>query len=564
MPARAAEDSPNRRDVGVSRPVDSFQLTSDMLERARVFGAEEYVEPGATLFARGSRSADFFVVLDGLIELSGYKQSRLGSKKAVLNRGQFSGELDLLSGRETLQNCRAVRKSRILRIKPEGLRQLLRTDMEIADLIVKGWMARRASLVDLAESGATIVGHALSAETMRMQRFLVRNGYPHRLIDPQTNAAAELLIAGMNLQPEDLPVVFLPDHRILKNPGNEKLAEALGMSNVFDVDSIFDVAVIGAGPSGLAAAVYAASEGLKTIVIEGNAPGGQAGTSSKIENYLGFPTGVTGQELASRAEIQAQRFGARLEISREVVQLRTNGALHELELAGGQLVTARTVVIATGARYRKLGVQDSERFELQNIHYAATPIEAARCRNRAVMIVGGGNSAGQAAIHLSSAARHVHLVCRGRLLGASMSDYLVQRVFSNPRITVHTDSEVQSLSGKDVLEGVTVFHKTRGTKQPYEISEIFVMIGAIPNTGWLQGHVELERNGFVCTGKAAGSNFGTSRPGIYAIGDVRAGSVKRVASAVGEGSAVISDVHRYLEQLSTENGPSSLTLPRLS
>jgi thioredoxin reductase (NADPH) len=384
-----------------------------------------------------------------------------------------------------------------------------------------------------------------------MQQFLVRNGYPNRLIEAETTPAAQLLLDGLDLDPSELPVVFLPDQRVLRNPSNATLADELGISKVFEAEEIFDVAIVGAGPSGLAAAVYAASEGLKTIVLEGTAPGGQAGTSSKIENYLGFPMGITGQELASRAEIQAQRFGARLEVSRNAVGLYCPDGRHRLCLAGGRSVTSRTVVIATGARYRKLKVPGYERFELTNIHYAATPIEAARCVGQAVIVVGGGNSAGQAALHLSRESHCVHLVVRGKTLAATMSDYLVQRVCSSPRITLHINSEIESIEGEERLHRVMVRDHVSRKAQSIPASNVFVMIGADPNTSWLQQFLELDHNGFVSTGMAPWepvSRFATSRPGVFAIGDVRAGSVKRVASAVGEGSVVISDIHHYLER----------------
>ena len=530
---------------------ECFTLSTNMIERLRVYGREVCVARGATLFSRGARNADFIVVLTGLLELSGHKQSRLGSTTTTLTKGQFSGGLDLLSGRESPLNCRAVRESCILQITFNSLERLMRTELDIADLVLRGWISRRSLLLDHSEGGATIIGPPLAADTLRIQQFLFRNGYPSRLIDPASSKEANLALSG--LDSGTFPAVFLSDNRILMNPGNEELARALGLSDVFEKKSIFDVAVIGAGPSGLAAAVYAASEGLHTIAIEGNAPGGQAGTSSRIENYLGFPTGVTGQELASRAEIQAQRFGARLEVSREVVNLSCSNGLHYLGLADGQRITAKAVVIATGARYRKLEAPGYARFELQNIHYAATPVEATRSIGREVLIVGAGNSAGQAAIHLAATARHVHLICRGPGLRDTMSDYLVQRVISNPKITLHVQTEIRQVVGAEVLDSVVLYNKIGSEQHTLPVSDIFVMIGADPNTAWLGGMLELDRSGFIRTGvelgNATGSNFATSIPGVFAIGDVRSGSVKRVASAVGEGSAAIAEVHRYLECL---------------
>ena len=530
---------------------ESITLSESVIERLRMYGTEESVERASILFSRGSRSTDLLVVLSGLLELSGHKQSRLGDTSAKLTKGQFSGGLDLLSGREATLNCRALRESRILRIPSKAIERLMKTELDIADLLLRGWMSRRSLLLNHSEGGATIIGPPLAADTLRIQQFLFRNGYPSRFIDPASSTATGLLLAGFDV--ESAPIVFLSENRILSNPGNEELARALGLCDVFEKESIFDVTVIGAGPSGLAAAVYAASEGLHTIVIEGNAPGGQAGTSSRIENYLGFPTGVTGQELASRAEIQAQRFGARLEVSRSVVGLKCSEGLHHLCLADGQRVASRTIIVATGARYRKLDVAGNKQFEFQNIHYAATPIEATRCVGREVLVVGAGNSAGQAALHLAATANHVHLICRGPGLRETMSDYLIQRVYSNPKITIHIQTQIEELLGAETLEAAVLHEKVSHERSTLAVSDVFVMIGADPNTAWLGSLLELDRNGFICTGVGplglSGSSFATSIPGVFAIGDVRSGSVKRVASAVGEGSAAIAEVHRYLESL---------------
>ncbi len=346
-----------------------------------------------------------------------------------------------------------------------------------------------------------------------------------------------------------MPAVIFPGGRVLHQPTLPELADELGLTELLDPEMTYDLAVVGAGPSGLAAAVYGASEGLSTIAIEGTAPGGQAGTSSKIENYLGFPTGVSGQELATRAQVQAQKFGARLAVARDVTCVDTLDGAHVLTLAGGATVRARAVVIATGAQYRKLTLKDYERFEGQGIQYAATALEAAHCQDRDVVVVGGGNSAGQAAIFLSGSARHVHLVVRGENLTDTMSHYLVERICSSKRITAHLSSEIESLQGDTVLRAVILRNRHTGACVACSVASMFVMIGAEPNSGWLYGTLALDKKGFIVTevpNNLTLSRFATSVPGVFAIGDVRSGSVKRVASAVGEGSAVIADVHRYL------------------
>ncbi len=428
----------------------------------------------------------------------------------------------------------------------------MQAELDIAGLLVDVWIRRRADLIEQSQGGVIVMGYGHDAETTRTQQFLVRNGYPNKFVDAENSPTAAVLLAGLNLDRSETPIIFLPDHRILRRPGLATLATELGMTNVFQTEDMFDVAILGAGPSGLAAAVYAASEGLSTIVFESTAPGGQAGTSSRIENYLGFPNGVSGQELFLRAEVQAQRLGAHFAITRTVIDLNSRGCVHSLHLSCGQVVSARTVVIATGARYRRLAVPDYERFEVRGIHYAATSIESSRCVGQTVIVVGGGNSAGQAALHLSQSAEHVHQFVRGATLESTMSDYLVKRLRQCPSITIHTNTEVETIAGEERLRNVTAINRLTNTKSTYAVSDIFVMIGADPNTGWLREKLELDRNGFIKTGHLVSqenSPFSTSRPGVFAIGDVRSGSIKRVASAAGEGAAVISDVHRTLDTL---------------
>jgi len=349
----------------------------------------------------------------------------------------------------------------------------------------------------------------------------------------------------------ELPSVTYPDGRTVSHPALHDIADELGITEIPTAQTIYDVAVVGAGPSGLAAAVYAGSEGLRTIVIESLAPGGQAGTSSKIENYLGFPTGIGGQQLASRAHLQSLKFGVEFAISREVVSVETTGGIHQLVLVGGIPVLARTVVVASGAQYRKLNIPNYEPYENQGLYYAATAMESALCRDREVIVVGGGNSAGQAATFLAASAKHVHHIVRGPSLSSTMSQYLISRIQSSSHITLHTNSEIVKLTGSPNLESVTWANTRTGARTERQIGSVFVMIGAEPNSGWLYGMVQLDSKGFIETGGAASvenSPYATSVPGIFAIGDVRANSVKRIASAVGEGAVVVSDIHRYLAE----------------
>jgi thioredoxin reductase (NADPH) len=424
----------------------------------------------------------------------------------------------------------------------------MRAEGDIANLITQATIWRRIGIIGEATGGIVLVGHANDAETTEIQRFLIRNNYPHKIVEA---SAEEVTLPDYDPSDHEstLPAVILCDGRTLHRPTITQLADELGITELPDPEMIYDVTVVGAGPSGLAAAVYAASEGLCTIVIEGTAPGGQAGTSSKIENYLGFPTGISGQRLASRAQLQALKFGVRFAISRETITAEQIDGIHKLTLAGGIPVCSRSVVVASGAQYRKLSVENYGRFENRGIYYAATAMESVLCRGNEVIVVGGGNSAGQAAVFLSGIAKHVHQLVRGKSLASTMSQYLVSRIESSSHITLYTESEIVKLEGKSSLECVTWINRKTGESTVKPIGSVFVMIGAEPNSGWLFGTVRLDKKGFILTGGTDGfesTPYATSVPGMFAVGDVRSNSVKRVASAVGEGSVVISDVHRYL------------------
>jgi thioredoxin reductase (NADPH) len=531
------------------RPELAFpRLTEEMVERLRPYGREETLPKDLLLFTPGDRQVDMFVVLDGEIAIS--LPATDGETKIIAHhrRFDFSGELNLLNSQGSLVEARTVTESRILRIGRNELRRLMRSEGDIANLITQATIWRRIGILGETTGGIVLLGHAGDAETTELQRFLIRNSYPYRIVEEPLEEAS-LHDDGLSDVQPSLPAVVLSDGRTLYRPTIAELADELGITELPDPEMIYDVTVVGAGPAGLAAAVYAASEGLCTIVIEGTAPGGQAGTSSKIENYLGFPTGISGQRLASRAQLQALKFGVRFAISREVITAEQIDGIHKLTLAGGISVCSRSVVIASGAQYRKLSVKDYNRFENDGIYYAATAMESLLCREKEVIVVGGGNSAGQAAAFLSGIAKHVHHIVRGESLAKTMSQYLISRIESSSRITLYTDSEIVKLEGGSSLESVAWTNRKSGETMVRPIGNVFVMIGAEPNSGWLFGTVKLDKKGFVCTGGADGfetTTFATSVPGMFAVGDVRSNSVKRVASAVGEGSVVISDVHRYL------------------
>jgi thioredoxin reductase (NADPH) len=558
------------KELGIPAPLTAFRpemaypyLTEEMVERLRGYGKEEAVAAEVVLWSQGQREVDLFVVLEGLIEVFTHGES--GERKVLTTIGvmQFSGELDLLSSRPTLVNARTIEASRVVRIARAELQRLMRAEGDIANLIMQATIWRRLGIVERAAGGIVLVGHSGAAETIRLQRFLTRNTYPHRLLEPTAEQSAGAEAEEGSLEEYLLPAVVLADGRVLHRPTMAELADQLGLTEQLDPEATYDITVVGAGPSGLAAAVYGASEGLCTLVVEWKAPGGQAGTSSKIENYLGFPTGVSGQELANRAVVQAQKFGARLAISRDVVRIDQVDGLHLLTLSGGMTVRSRSVVIATGAQYRKLSVENYERFEGQGIQYAATAMEAVLCRQHEVAVIGGGNSAGQAAVFLSGIARHVHLILRGESLAATMSRYLISRIEGSARITLHADTEIVRLEGDSVLRCVTWVNRKTGVSETRPVGSMFVMIGAEPNTGWLYGTLALDKKGFVKTGGAEAfenTRYATSVAGIYAVGDVRSDSVKRVASAVGEGSVVVSDIHKYLATQATVGADANSTL----
>lgn len=542
-PQRSASsnvNAPFRQDLAFPR------FDNDIIRRLGPYGHEELVSRDTCLYTYGDRDTDMLVVLSGGIE------SRLlvkggGSKVfRVLRAGDFSGELNLLNTQRSIAEARTTSATRLLRISRKDLRVLMRAEGDLANVIVSACIWRRIGMIEDPSTGVVLRGRGGTPELLDLQRFLVRNYYPHRIEEVQPEDERH---TGQTLA--HLPVVELLDGRVLARPTIPDLADELGITEFPDPHTTYDVAVVGAGPAGLAAAVYAASEGLSTIVIEGMAPGGQAGTSSKIENYLGFPTGVSGAQLASRGHLQALKFGVHFAISRDVVTTVQVDGMHRLTLAGDVTVCTRSVVVASGARYRRLEVENHPQLENRGLYYAATALESLLCRDAEIVVVGGGNSAGQASVFLSGFAKHVHHLIRGDSLESTMSQYLISRIERSPRITLYTHTEVVGLEGEKALEFVAWTNRRTGESVRKRIPSVFVMIGAEPNSGWLYGTVKLDSKGFVLTGGSNGfevTPYATSTPGVYAVGDVRATSVKRVASAVGEGSVVISDIHRYLAQ----------------
>lgn len=536
-------------------------LTDEQIARIVPFGERQTLPQGTVLFARGERSVDFFVVLQGTIEI--YAPTAAGDEVITVHGPhQFTGELDLFNDREILVGGRLGQAGEVLRLSRPQFRRLLVAEPGVATVVMQAFMLRRLGFITHQQAAVTLVTAPDSADALRIRRFLERNGYPFQVLDVHDEAARQLL-AALPGGTAPLPAVFLPTAPApLCNPSTLALAQALGLVEPLQTAAPYDVVIVGAGPAGLSAAVYAASEGLSTLLLEVEAPGGQAGTSSRIENYLGFPLGISGQGLAARAQVQANKFGATIALPYQVRGLDCGTRPFGVELEGEPPVRARTVVVASGARYRNLGVPDEARFEGVGLYYAATALEGEICRREDIIVVGGGNSAGQAAVFLSRFARHVHVLVRGEGLAATMSDYLVQRIQASPHITLHPHTEIVALAGAQYLEQVT--WQNRQTQQPevQPIRHVFLMLGATPNTQWLGGCLHLDHNGFICTGAEAGPPVSpterprlpleTSVPGIFAAGDVRAGSIKRVASAVGEGAMVVSQLHEALAEIAAE------------
>jgi thioredoxin reductase (NADPH) len=554
-------------DVALLRETPDLHGAYPRLDDAQIAALETGGERHATerdevLFHEGERERyDFYVVLDGRVAiLDGY-----GAPDerwiAIHGPGRFLGELSLLVAQPPFFSAVVQEPGEVLRVPVEHVREVVAGDPALGDLILRAYLIRRSLLIDLGV-GLRIIGSRYSPDTRRLRDFAARNRLPHRWINLEEDPAAEALLQALGIAPEETPVVIWHGREVLRRPTNAELARAIGLRAHAGPDRILDLLVVGAGPAGLAASVYGASEGLATMTIDGIATGGQAGTSSRIENYLGFPSGISGGELAERAAIQADKFGAEINVPAEAVALEVEDGHYVAHVDGEDEVPARTLVIATGARYRKLSIPGFEKFEPVSVYYAATQVEARMCRSDPIAVVGGGNSAGQAALFLARTAARVVLVVRERELTENMSRYLVDRIERDPRIDVMLHSEVRELLGDDVLEALLVEDNQSGRRHTVDARSLFVFIGAEPHTDWLAGLVALDDRGYVVTGRQAGGGalaLESSRPGIFAAGDVRSGSIKRVASAVGEGAMAVRLVHEHLADLNLSQPVSPQT-----
>src|SRR5580693_5093680 len=486
-------------------------LTEAQIARLMPFGVERSAKAGEILFDQGDTTHGVFVVLDGVIEIVGVSNQNAGVLR-VLGKGTFTGEVNQLSSRRSLVQARAREARRLLEIDRASLQRMMQTDATLGELFLTAFIQRRVFLIANSVGDAVLIGSNLSSDTLRLREFLARNGHPFTYIDVERDSDVQTVLDHFQIRVTDIPVLICRGEMVLRNPTNAEAAACFGLNEGVDDGSISDLIVVGAGPSGLAAAVYGASEGLNVLVVESNAPVGQAGSSSRIENYLGFPLGITGQELAARAFVQAEKFGAQIAVARSARALKCARSPYTVELDDGASVGARSIIVAAGAQYRKLGVPNLGQFEGVGVYYGATQIEAQLCGSEEVAIVGGGNSAGQAAIFLADHARHVHVLVRGPGLAETMSRYLISRIEACPEITLHSRTEVEALEGNGHLERVHWRDTTTGVSGAHEIRHLFLMTGASPNTAWLQGCLALDGKQFVKTGTDLGADWPLPRP----------------------------------------------------
>jgi len=547
------------------RQAEAFPvLTPAQIARIRPYGTVRTVWTGEVLFESGDRGIPCFVILSGKLEIVLTKLS--GEHVfATHGPGNFSGDVVMISGAGSMARGRVGEPGEFLEVTADALHLLIARDAELSDIFMRAFIQRRLALIAGGIGNVVILGSRHSANTLRLREFLTRNGHPHAYVDLDSDTTAQELLDRFNVKIEEIPVVICSGRAVLRNPSTQRLAECLGFAGKVDESRIRDVAIVGSGPAGLAAAVYAASEGLDAVVIEADFPGGQAGSSSKIENYLGFPTGVSGLELTRRAVAQAEKFGAQILVGQRVVQLNCDQRPYQFVLENGDILQARSMIIAAGAQYKTPKVANLKKFEGNGIYYAATFMESQLCGGDEVIVIGGGNSAGQAAVFLAETARRVYMLVRGKTLSETMSRYLTQRITTHPLIELHLETELVSLEGESHLERVTWLERSSGERTTREIRHVFVMAGASPRSDWLRGCVALDQQGFVLTGRDLDpilrdsprkwpldrppQMLETSLPAVFAVGDIRSGNVKRVASAVGEGAISIHLVHRALAEI---------------
>lgn len=546
-----------------SIPSEMFPvLTSAQQARVLARGQRRNVERGEIVLELNERITKVFVVVSGqlhILQVSNNQEHVV----AICDPGMFTGELSVLMGRRGLVRIRAAEKSDLIEIELEALQALVETDSELSDIALRAFILRRLELIAREVGDVVLIGSSHSLDTLRIKEFLTRNYQPYSYIDLERDAEVQELLDRFSLSIDDLPVVICRGSAVLRNPTNQEIVGCLGFNEKIDQGRVRDLIIIGAGPAGLAAAVYAATEGLDVLMLESNAPGGQAGASSKIENYLGFPTGISGHELAGRAYTQAQKFGAEMLIAEDAKGLTCDRRPYAVLIGDGQSVPARMVVIASGAQYRRLQLDNLSKFEGAGVYYGATHLEAQLCGGEEVIVVGGGNSAGQAAVFLAQSTKRVYVLVRSNGLAATMSRYWIRRIEETPNIELHTNTEVVALDGNDHLEVVTWRNNQTGQTESHNIAHLFSMTGAVPNSGWLGGCVVCDQGGFIKTGldlstedlakakwllKRTPYLLETSLPGVFAVGDIRSGNVKRVASAVGEGSIAVSFVHQVLAE----------------
>lgn len=554
----------NMADIYMGRREQMFpRLTQPQLDRLSKVGHPRKVVAGEVLFEPGEQNICLFVVIEGELEVL----RPVGDREELVTvegPGEFTGEINMLSARRSLVRARMKTDGSIIVVDRDDLRTLVQRDSELSEIFMRAFILRRVALVAQGENDMVLLGSRHSAATLRLKEFLTRNGQPFTYQDVETEPGIQTMLDRFHVGVNEVPVVLCEAGHVFKNPSIEALASELGLNPELDPKAVRDVVIVGAGPAGLAAAVYGASEGLDVLVLESTAPGGQAGTSSRIENYLGFPTGISGGALAARARAQAEKFGAEIAIARTAVRVDCDERPYKIHLSDGEVVRTRAIVIATGVRYRKLDLPTLEKFEGAGIYYSATHLEGQMCAGEEIAVVGGGNSAGQAAVFLSQIASRVHVLVRGPGLAESMSRYLIQRIEGSPNITLRARTQIDGLEGGDWLEQVRWRHVETGEAETRPIRNLFLMTGADPNTAWLKGCVSLDEKNFIKTGTDLHAEdlaehkwpltrppylMETIIPGVFAVGDARSTSVKRVASAVGEGSICVQLIHRALQDL---------------